>query len=407
MNYLDEAKSFRTIFFILLLLPFTANASFIEATMGTAVVDDATATYYNPAALTLLKNPQIIALGSIAYFQTEFTGQATQLRTGFTQAGTTSTQTNYYLPSLYLAVPTNKNIFLGVAVISNLFNRDIEQDSVLRYAQTDNKIQNIDVVPAIGIKFNDFFSLGAGLNFSYANFLLKPTVGAPSLNIPDNQSRNESSGTTWGGDIGMLLKPTSTTLIGLNYRSAMTYRLSGTSTLEGNPGITSDNYSFDFWTPARYVMTISQSVNPSLGFIGTIQWVQWSIFDKINIHNIATQIGSQPIILPNATVQYHFHNSWIFTLGNQYRVTPKWTVRAASSYLQSHGNENYQISNGDSIILGASTSYKLSKFITIDGSYAHAFLKNQDINILNGTNRIMGTNKGSRDSISLKLTFNV
>ena len=56
---------------------FALHASFIESTIGAAVVNDATATYYNPAALTLLTNSQIIALRSLAYSHTNFTGQAT------------------------------------------------------------------------------------------------------------------------------------------------------------------------------------------------------------------------------------------------------------------------------------------------------------------------------------------
>lgn len=406
---LFSIKEFPNVFLILLLLPLTVHASFIESTIGTAVVDDATATYYNPAALTLLKKPQIVALGSLGYFHTKFTGQARQSGTGFTQSGSTDSQTHYYLPSAYFAMPATDKVFFGVAVVSNLFNRDLESNSVLRYAQSNNSIQDIDIVPAIGIKFNDVLSFGAGLNFSYANFLLQPTSGLPTLNIPDSQSHNESDGSTWGGDVGVLLKPTSLTLIGLNYRSSMTYRLSGKSVLEGNPGITSTNYSFVFWTPARVVLSVNQFVNRSrtLGFIGTVQWIQWDIFDEIHIHNIATQIGPQPIIVSNATVPYHLHNSWIFTLGSNYRVTQKWVVRAAGSYLQSPGNGNFQVSNGDSIVLGASTGYEIFKNIIIDGSYAHAFMKNQRINIIGARNTINGINTGSRDAVSLKLTFNL
>ncbi|CAN5365888.1 outer membrane protein transport protein [soil metagenome] len=400
-------KNFRTAFVVALLLPLTVNASFIESTIGAAVVDDATATYYNPAALTLLKNPQIITLGTIAYFHSQFTGQAIQAKTGFTQSGTTNSQTHYYLPSAYFGVPTTDKIFLGVAVIANSFNRDTEQNSVLRYVQSNNSIQNIDLVPAIGIKFNDRLSFGAGLNLSRANFLLKPTSGFSTLHIPDAQSRNESSGNAVGGDVGVLLKPISATVIGFNYRSSMTYRLSGKSVLEGNPDIISEHYFFNFWTPARYVLSINQFVNRTRGFIGTVQWVKWDIFDKINIHGIATKIGTQSIIIPNATVPYHLHNSWVFTLGSHYRMTPKWVIRAASSYLQSPGNGNYQITNGDSIILGTSMGYEIFKHFVIDGSYAHAFIKNKNINITSGRNTINGINKGFRDSISLKLTFNL
>lgn len=69
-------KSFFTFLF---LLPVNLYASFIESTLGTAVVNDATATYHNPAALPLLQKRQVIALGSVASYHSTFTGQAQQV----------------------------------------------------------------------------------------------------------------------------------------------------------------------------------------------------------------------------------------------------------------------------------------------------------------------------------------
>lgn len=398
-------KYFQSFLFISLFFPLTLRASFIESTIGTAVVNDATATYYNPAALTLLENPQIITLGTVAYFRTHFTGQSTQSATGFTQSGSSNAHTHYFLPSLYLGMPTKK-ISVGLAVISNFFNRDFEQNSILRYVQSNNRIRDFDLVPAIGIKLNEYIALGVGINISYAYFLLKPIIGFPSLNIPDSQSRDESSATGWGGDVGFLLKPARSTMIGFNYRTAITYPLSGTSVFESHPSVTSNHYRFKFWTPARSVVSVNHFVTKYLGFIGTIQFIQWSILKDINIHGIATQVASRPVIIPNATVHFHLHNAWLLTLGSHYRITPKWIVRVAGSYNQSPANAHFQISNGDSIILGASMSYEILKHIIIDGSYAHAFIKNQNVNIT-GRNIINGVSKGFRDSISLKLTFNV
>jgi long-chain fatty acid transport protein len=390
-----------------LLSPLPLYASFIEATIGTAVVNDATATYHNPAALTLLKNSQIIALGSIGYFQNQFTGQAIQSTTGFTQSGTTNNRTHYYLPTFYLGMPVKNNVTVGLAVIANNFNSNIGEQSILRYVQSSNQIQDIDLVPAIGFKINEFVALGAGLSLSRAHFLMQPISGLPSLNIPDSHSRNDSSGTSWGGDIGLLLKPTASTLMGFNYRSAVTYRLSGTSTFNGNPSISSNNYHFKYWTPARSLFSISHFVTQKLGLISTIQYIQWNIFKDVTIYDIATRIGSQSVILPSANIHYHFHNTWLLTLGSQYQVSPAWIIRVAGSYIQSPSNRNYQIGNGDNIVLGTSVGYQFSKNILIDGSYAHAFIKNENIHITTGPYIINGVNKGSGDALSLKLTVNV
>lgn len=400
-------KKIQTLFLLcMLLFSTTIHASFIEATMGAAVVNDATAVFYNPAALVFLKNSQFILLNTISSFSSEFTGQFIQINTGFTQSGSSTTKTHYYLPSFYLGIPITNNVTGGLAVVSNFFNNDLDGNSILRYVQANNKIQNVDFVPALEYKFNDFFSVGASINFSYAHFLLIPTYGFPSLNIPDSQSRNDSKGTGLGGDVGFLLRPNKSTTIGFNYRSAITYRLNGTSILESNPEVISNNYGFTFWTPARSVLSINQMITPTFGMIGTVQRIGWSIFKEINIHGIATQIGSQPVIL-DAKVPYHLHDTWLLTLGGYHHITPKWILRIAGSYNQSPANGNFQISNGDSIITGGSMGYQISKNIIIDGSYAHAFVQNKNINVTGVINQIDGLTNGFVDTFSLKLTVNI
>lgn len=391
---------------VFLLIPKVSKASFIESTMGAAVVNDATATYYNPAALTLLENIQIIALGSAAQSHSQFTGEVTQSN-GFSQSGVSQSQSNYFLPSGYLGVPLSDRFFFGLAVLANNFNRDGDQNSILRYVMSDNNVQDIDLVPAMGIKLNDYLSVGAGLNYSQASFHFTPIFGFPNSDNPDAQSNNKATASAWGGDIGLLIKPFTSTQIGLNYRSSMTYRFNGTSQLENNPALMSNNFSFDYWTPARYVLSVNQFLSRAFGLIGTLQWIKWDIYNTVNANGIAAQIGPKPVILSNVTIPLHYQNAWIYTLGGYYRLSTKWIIRTAGSYVESPGNPNYQIVQGSNIILGASIGYKLSKAISIDAGYAHAFIQDQTINIQNSINTINGINKGYRDSISLKITTNI
>lgn len=387
-------------------LPTTTLASVIEATIGSAVVNDATAVFFNPAALTQLKKPQAIGLNTELFFNTRFTGQVTA--SNITQTGTSRFNTAYSLTSGYFATPTNDKIFLGIAVMSNGANRDIDGGSVLRYVESSNNVQDVDVIPAIGIKLTDYLSFGANLDVTSANFLFKAKSGFSQLNIPDAESRNEASDTACGAGIGLLLKPTSSTIIGFNYRTSMSFNFRGTSELQSNPGITSDHYSFDFWTPAKFVLSANQFITSKLGLIGTVQFIKWDIFNDVHIRGVATLIGGQPVIVPEVTVPYHLHNSWVFTAGSHYHFTPDWVIRVAGSYLQSPGNPNTQVSNGDSILAGVSMGYKFSKKISIDGGYGHVFVQDQNIHI-NNQNKvsITGINRGSRDVVSVKLTYNI
>jgi long-chain fatty acid transport protein len=377
------------------------HASFIESSLGAAIVNDATAAYYNPSALSVLKQKQIIGLGSLGTSKTEFSGQSTQLVTGFTQVGSANPTLNYLLPSIYFGLPVNKRWSAGLALVANDFNRDIDGHSILRYALSSNQVQDYDVVPAVSFRVNEFLSLGGSVNYSRAHFLMQPISGFSSLNIPDSQSRNETWGQGLGADLGLLFKPTKTMLVGFNYRSSITYNMGGDSQYNGTPPVVSSSYHFKYWTPARSVLSIGYMKSQQLGFIGTVQYIQWNIFKNISIYDIATQRG----IISSANLPYYLRNTWLFTLGSNYRITPKWTIRGAGSYAQSPSNGRFQIDHGDSVTLGVSMAYNMNTHLILDGSYAHAFIKNQEIQVASAQNSIYGINKGAVDAVAIKLTY--
>jgi len=407
MAYSKLRQCVRRYCYLLVMLPLSkiAFASYIETTMGTAVVNDATATRFNPAALTLLKNAQIIPLGSIARFRSEFSGNSTTIATGNQESGTTSSTTNYYSPSLYLGMPANSRLFIGFAAVTNFANRDPEENSILRYVQSSNQIQDYDFIPAIGVRINDMLALGGSVNFSYTSFNLHPLTGFPGSNIADSQGHNQTDGSGVGADIGCLIQPKPSTLVGINYHSITTYNQSGSSEVSSTTSLTSNNYHYKLRTPARTTATITQALTPSFRLMSTVIRTQWSIIRNVPVHNAATIIGTTPQIV-NGNIPYHLHDTWALTVGGQYRFLPKWIARLAATYNQAPDNGYYQVSSGNTYILGGSLGYDINKTFTIDASYAHAFVQNQTININGNRYIIDGTNSGSRDAISLKITIN-
>ncbi|MFZ4077011.1 MAG: OmpP1/FadL family transporter [Legionellaceae bacterium] len=400
--------SVRRLFSVFLFfLPPALQASFIESTMGTAVVNDATATYHNPAALTLFKTSQFIALGSLADISSNFTGKSLSPLTPSVQSGHTKIHGTYDLPSLYMSTPIQNQGRIGIAIVSNSLNSSLDETSILRYTQPNTQLHSLDAMPGFALQLNDYLSLGLGLNYSYARFTSNPITGFPALNLPDSQSHNVASDSSYGGNAGFVIKPARSTLLGFNYRSAVSYQFSGRSQLKGVPSLTSNQYNFDYWTPARSVLTLSHFITSDLGFISTLQRVQWSIFKSSVVHGVVTQTGTHAIIVPEVIVPYHFHDTWTYTLGGIKKVTPTWVVRVAGTYDQSPSHGNYKITSGDSFVLGASSGYEIYKNWFIDGSYAHVFVKNQPINIASKSNRITGVNKTVGNSVSIKLTVNL
>ncbi|MCA0403713.1 MAG: outer membrane protein transport protein [Proteobacteria bacterium] len=394
------------ILFLLYFFPYTLHASFIESTMGTAVVNDATASYHNPAALILVEKSQLVILGSKASSHSQFIGQSIEI-SGFSQSGISKEHTNYTLPSGYAAFPITKKLRLGLAILGDNFYSDIDEPSILRYDQSANQIKNIDYIASLGFKLNDYLSLGGGLTYSAARFISHRIIGFPNLDVPDSQSHNRTKGDNYGWNVGFLIKPMKAMLIGFNYRSRVSYQFRGQSEFDGPPAIVSNSFNFNFWTPARSVMTLGYFLRPTLSLINTIQRVQWSTFKNVSMHGLATRIGRNSIVVPTVIIPYHFRDTWVVTLGGIKKITSKWVLRIAGTYSQSPGNGFYRLTSGDDYVLGASTGYQIYKNIILDVGYAHAFTKNQSIDILTQSKRVLGINKGHRDSISLKLTFNI
>ncbi|MFA6303402.1 MAG: outer membrane protein transport protein [Legionella sp.] len=400
---MTQSRIIKTCLCLVLLSSHCAQASFIESSIGTAIINDATATYYNPAALLLLKDTQLIGLGALGTTQSHFDGLTTYTNTGFTQTGSSQNRTNFFLPSLYLAGAPSDRFRLGLAVIGNNFNSDLDGHSILRYTTANNTIEDMDFVPAIGFKVNKLISLGASVTYSHAHFLFKPIIGFPDTNLPDSHSVNDTSADAWGGDIGILITPSKKVTMGFNYRSAITYNMSGKSIFSGIKTVSSYDYGFNFWTPARSVFSINYFQTPALAYIATLQYIQWSIFKNVVLHDIASPAG----IVKEATVPYNFHDAWVTTLGTNYRATTKLVLRAAATYSQRSSNGQFQIDTGDSLALGVSVGYTLMKNLIVDASYSHLFFRDQPIHVQRTLNLIDGTNAESIDAMALKLTWNI
>ncbi|WP_419421359.1 OmpP1/FadL family transporter (plasmid) [Legionella sp. D16C41] len=385
------------------LISFSLHASFIEATMGTAVVNDATSTYHNPAAMFLLKKPELVALGTKAISHQTFRGQTIVNKT--IQSGIAREHTDYKLPSLYFVIPIKNSLRLGFATLVDNFSSDNDEPSVLRYIQANNHIKNIDYLTSIGFKIKEHFFIGGGLNYSSARFVSDPIIGFPNSDMPDSQSHNVSKAQQFGFNVGFMSNFFKSTLIGFNYRSVMPYQFYGKSYFLGPPPLVSPHYHFNFWTPAKSVLTLSHAISQDVRFIGTVQLINWHIFKTITLNNLATRIGSKSVIIPAANVPYHFHDSFIVTLGAIRSFSSKFILRVAGNYLQSPGNSKYRITTGDSFIIGSSVGYKFNDYLTMDIGYSHAFIKDKFSNIVSRINQITGTNSAYRDAISLKFTL--
>ena len=91
--------------------------------------------------------------------------------------------------------------------------------------------------------------------------------------------------------------------------------------------------------------------------------------------------------VPFTSLNFEYDDSWYFSLGAEYRLTPQWTVRAGLGYELSPVNDRVRtvrISDNDRLWVGVGASYKWSERLTFDIAYSHIFVKDAAVNIAPG-----------------------
>ena len=391
-------------------LLFAANnamAAFVDSVGGTAIVSDATAAYYNPAALTLIHKNQLVLLGIYQNVYSHFTGTASETITGvgtFTQSGSTSSATNYYIPDSFLAIPVTQNVTLGFGEIYTFYGAsEYPYNSILRYFGTTSYISVLDFIPSIGVRVNDKLALGGGLDFDVAKTTLNFVFGFPGV-IADTQIVNKATAAGVGGHVGILIQPKLGTTIGLTYHSVASLNFTGHSTKESATPLSTNLFKVSIPAVPSTEFSVDQFVNRKLGFIGTVKYTQWNRVKTLNLQNVVITSATPPT--PSTVAQYHLRNTWRFTLGTHYTVNPKWSLRAAVTYDQDPVNSRYQLATGTNYLLGLSAAYHFTPDVIFDLSYGHVWYKGSNINIT-GSNTITGSTRGHRDGVVGKLTWNL
>ena len=138
------------------------------------------------------------------------------------------------VPNAYLTLQLAPRLWFGVG-LSVPFGLKTEYDQgwVGRFQSQKSEIKTIDINPSVAFKVNDALSLGAGLSYQRAEVKVDRSV---ILAVPfESRARIDIDDAQWGFNLGVLVNLSPTTRIGLTYRSAMDYDLTGNITFTNVP----------------------------------------------------------------------------------------------------------------------------------------------------------------------------
>ena len=335
----------------------------------TAIANDASAVYFNNAAITRLQGFQLLIGTTVIVPSVSFRGPSPSVTE-------TKMEKQTFTPSYaYLTYGITPNLYAGLG-FNTPFGLGTQWDNnwVGRYSSTKTDLKTFGFNPTIAYKFNDV-SVGAGLQYNFGNVTIEKAIAvAPSASSPalangtvslegkTNSAIGFTAGLTW--DVNNLLQ------LGLSYRSAVKYDFKGTST----PSLPSQysssavvkSISAPLKTPQEVVVGAGYKVSPNILVSADFQYVGWSSYDNLTVN---FDDGSTP----SSSVR-DYQNTWIARVGAEYKYSSNLALRAGLVYDKNPiKDERVDPSLPDASRLGFSggIGYAISQSMNFDVSYLY------------------------------------
>jgi long-chain fatty acid transport protein len=414
-----------------------------------ATADDASTVYFNPAGMSRLPGKNLVFVGNLIKPSATFnnTGStpavSTVLGAGpFAQNGTGGDAGDFaFIPNFYLSWQLDPRWHVGVGVgVPFGLKTNYDADWMGRFHALKSEIKTVNVNPSVAFKVNDAVSVGAGVNWQRVQADLTKAVNysfiASAGGIPgvanNTEGTNDVTGndSTWGFNLGVLLKPTANTDVGLTYRSSMSYKLSGNVSYQGRTPLLNSvlsgafgaaaaaaagaqigdsNVTADLKLPATTSAAFKFRLNPQWDLLADATWTQWSSLQALNI------VRSSGVLLESTP--FNWRNTWRVGGGVTHRPNEAWTLRVGLAYDQTPTNDTYRtprVPDQDRTWLAIGGQYKVSKAGSIDFGYAHLFMKDASVNLNGppaltaaqtaGRGRLIGTFDDKVDILSIQYT---
>ncbi|PZQ47244.1 MAG: hypothetical protein DI551_03705 [Micavibrio aeruginosavorus] len=369
---------------------------------------DASTVYYNPAGMTNLTSPEIYAGASLLLPSADFDDTGSTYTApaglgGLTSAVTGNDSRNPFdpevLPQLYGVLPINNRLVLGLGVNSSFgLADDYGSDFIGRYNSVDSKLLTIGIQPTAAYKVNNWLSVGAGVNveYVYANLkskIVAPTAGGASPD-PDADGSLKLAGDDWavGYNLGIQLQPTTTTKVGLTYKTSVNHKLKGdvdiTNPTSGLPipgfvsgAVSSASGTAKLSLPDIASFAVSQQLNDQWTVLGSVNWYGWGDFDNIPASSSALPGGG-------SLTEQNYENTWGFAVGARYRLNEKWLLKGGIQYDQTPtvtADRSTRIPDGDRIWFAGGVTYSINPKIDLDFSAAYVNVSEERVAVTDET----------------------
>jgi long-chain fatty acid transport protein len=272
----------------------------------TAVADDPSAMFWNPAGLAFQidEGTQVVAGFTLIAPRQDFTGSAPYPGDGYTSSQESQV---FYPPHLYYVKPVSSrvNVALGFTTPFGLGTWWDEDDFAGRFISKRADLMVFDLGGQVSWKICDNFSIGGGIDYMVATIELQRNIPAidpytqSAVDVAETELASDGfDNNSWAWNVGFMAKLGAGFSVGGMYRSDFTIK--GTSASAHFTQIPTGNPDFDAMVAATIPFDQKVDVytelnfpdywqvglawsNEKLTFSGQYGKMGWSVFEELNI----------------------------------------------------------------------------------------------------------------------------
>ena len=316
---------------------FTSDQGAKTTSMGAATVaciDDATAVYFNPAALTEMDGVEA-AMGFTTYYITgkfkSDSGADASLDEGLAA-----------LPHFYARAKVTDRLAFGLATYSDFgLQTDWEDNWEGRFmtGATFGETQTISINPVVAWKVSPALSIAAGPVIRYMSVDLKNRVpnllGALGILPAVAETGMEIEGDDWayGYSLALMAHLTDRLSLGVTYKSETRHNLTGDFSIDddGLNGYSDTSVTARITLPAYADIGLAWTQG-KWTLAGAVLWTQWSSYDQLSVNFGTTQGVPGVNAVDGMTMKTRWDDTFTFKLGAEYALTPQWDLRCGVLY---------------------------------------------------------------------------
>ncbi|MCQ1058977.1 OmpP1/FadL family transporter [Photobacterium sp. DNB23_23_1] len=223
----------------------------------------------------------------------------------------------------------------------------------------------MQVNPAISYQINSQWSVGAGLQLSWASLEQSTSL----LDI------DKDTDWAFGANFGVMYQHDERLALGASYRTKLEHEF-GTRVSGPTEAELFNSLRTDITVPAIADISASYALNPQLDLLASVQWHQWSEWDN-TVMDFGIGFENGP-----ATIVRDWDDVWKFAFGADYQLNRQWRLKGGFSYETSPQDDptkqwvDVPVGEQYRYSVGAATKWN---DVTIDMFYEYADLGEVDI----------------------------